>query len=465
LSSATVKTGPTLFARLSSESLSAVNEKTFLVGNQTDLLHLNNLHASSTYKEGDSLIVEASTLTPRVHKCGLFCELVKSGTKKVRYRDFPIQAQPTWLEISRQRFRCKDHGKTIYEDLPDIDTAARLTVRFKEHLEKEAVARTFIDAARTNGVDENLVRRLFATYAKLQLSNYTVRMPRVLGMDEKYIAKIPRFVIGDVENRKLLDIRENRLSMNLDTYFEKMEGKDAVEIVCQDMYKGYLTLTKRHFRRAATVVDKFHVLALSNTAVEMVRRDLNKSLGNRERIKLKSRNKLFLARWDTCKAETRSQLEKFFSLYPLLGQAYWLKEQLYGVYDCENRAQAEQALTEWMGSIPPELVKPFTVVTTAVKNWRPYMLRYFEHPLTNAYTESLNGLVSEINRVGRGYSFETLRAKALLKYGDAKRLIDLYDFDLMSCQSDEEMEFLTTAVVSSGVDISTLTDALKQGTL
>ncbi|PPQ33259.1 hypothetical protein CCR94_02330 [Rhodoblastus sphagnicola] len=290
-------------------------------------------------------------------------------------------------------------------------------------------------------------------------------MPRVLGMDEKYIAKVPRFVIGDVENRKLLDIRENRLSLNLDQYFDRMEGKDSVEIIYQDMYKGNLTLTKRHFRRAVTGVDKFHVLALSNTAVEMVRRDLNKSLGNRKRIKLKSRNKLFLARWETCKRETRKQLNDFFLLYTLLGEAYWLKERLYGIYDCSTRAEAEQALTDWMNGVQPDLVKPFTVVTSAVKNWRPYMLRYFEHPLTNAYTESLNGLISEINRVGRGYSFETLRAKALLKYGDAKRIIDLYNFDLMSCESDEEMQFLMTAVVSSGVDISTLTDALRQGTL
>ncbi|WP_158254581.1 transposase family protein [Rhodoblastus sphagnicola] len=88
-----------------------MKERKFLAGNQTDLLHLSNLYASSTYKEDGSLIVEASTLTPRVHRCGLFCELVKSGTKTIRFRDFPIQSQPTWLEISRQRFRCKEHGR------------------------------------------------------------------------------------------------------------------------------------------------------------------------------------------------------------------------------------------------------------------------------------------------------------------------------------------------------------------
>ena len=34
--------------------------------------------------------------------------------------------------------------------------------------------------------------------------------------------------------------------------------------------------------------------------------------------------------------------------------------------------------------------------------------------LTCAYTEALNGLIKIANRAGRGYSFETIRAKALL---------------------------------------------------
>jgi transposase len=38
---------------------------------------------------------------------------------------------------------------------------------------------------------------------------------------------------------------------------------------------------------------------------------------------------------------------------------------------------------------------------------------YFDHPITNAYTESLNNLIRLTNRVGRGYSFSAIRAKLL----------------------------------------------------
>nr|WP_242431941.1 transposase [Burkholderia ambifaria] len=51
----------------------------------------------------------------------------------------------------------------------------------------------------------------------------------------------------------------------------------------------------------------------------------------------------------------------------------------------------------------------------------PEILTYFEHPITNAYTESRNNLIRVMNRLGRGYSFEALRAKILFAEGAFKR--------------------------------------------
>ena len=54
-----------------------------------------------------------------------------------------------------------------------------------------------------------------------------------------------------------------------------------------------------------------------------------------------------------------------------------------------------------------------------------------QHPnqITNAYTEGLNGLVKISNRLGRGYSYEIIRAKTLYakharKVGSGIRLIE-----------------------------------------
>lgn len=55
----------------------------------------------------------------------------------------------------------------------------------------------------------------------------------------------------------------------------------------------------------------------------------------------------------------------------------------------------------------------FGPLITAVTNWNEEIFAYFDHRITNAFTESLNSLIKVMNRLGRGYSFEALRAKIL----------------------------------------------------
>jgi len=56
----------------------------------------------------------------------------------------------------------------------------------------------------------------------------------------------------------------------------------------------------------------------------------------------------------------------------------------------------------------------FDPLIKAMGNWHDEVFAYFDHPITNAYTESLNNLIRVVSRVGRGYSFEALRAKLLI---------------------------------------------------
>ena len=71
----------------------------------------------------------------------------------------------------------------------------------------------------------------------------------------------------------------------------------------------------------------------------------------------------------------------------------------------------------WYRGISTEIRPYFADLIRAFTNWQPFILNYFEHPVTNAYTESLNSLTRVMNRLGRGYSFEALRAKILFTEG------------------------------------------------
>ena len=77
----------------------------------------------------------------------------------------------------------------------------------------------------------------------------------------------------------------------------------------------------------------------------------------------------------------------------------------------------------------PEVRDAFGDLIRAFTNWQPWILNYFEHPVTNAYTESLNSLIWVMNRLGRGYSFEALRAKILFTKGAHKRELSRPKFE------------------------------------
>jgi hypothetical protein len=156
-------------------------------------------------------------------------------------------------------------------------------------------------------------------------------------------------------------------------------------------------------------------------------------------------------------------LNRVFRKHPAIETAVTLKEWFYGIYKCETRAKAEQAYDAWRELLPPELEGPFKPLLSFMreKRWRQYIFNYFDHPYTNGYVEGMNGLLDEISRAGRGYDLWTLRAKALLKYGDVKPLIDKYDFALRL--GDPETDRILATNVGHGVDLSTFANDLRAG--
>lgn len=431
----------------------------------TDLLRLDRFDVESTAVEDGKLVITVRSKAPDLPRCCLLSEPKRNGTKTVRFRDFPVQAQPVWLAVRRQRAKCPYCDTVLYESLPDLDSDFRLTARFKDWLCQQAIDLPFTLAASQNGVHETLIRRLFADEADRRLSSYNPYMPRVLGMDEIYLHRKPRFVIGDVENKWMLDMQPSRRETDLRGYFDNIVDRDRVEVVCQDMWVGYKTLTTKVFRRAVTVIDKYHVQRTANYGVEVVRKALYKDIPNKERIALKRSRALFLARNGGETESAQRAMARAFSAYPVMQRAYDLKERFYDIYEGDSRAQGERAATLWLDSVPTEFARAFKPSIDALRHWRPDILRYFDHRYTSGYVERLNGLIRKMDRNGAGYSYDVLRAKALLKHGS--RTLRYADgsipFELMG-PDDEDMQ-PGDMWVSIGSELSTLEADLDAGTL
>lgn len=429
-----------------------------------DLLRLEGLWSEGIEEAGDVIYVHANLTDPNAPACK--CEapdVVKHGKRTVDFRDLPLQRLKTYIRITRQRYRCRGCKAVLLQDLPVLDPDRVMTVRFRKQIEQDGINMKFVSAASINGINETLVRRVFKEYARERLSNYTFQLPRVLGMDEKFLGGKARFVIGDVENRFLLDILLSRKQSDLIPYFKNMTGRQHVEVITQDMFWGYKTLNEECFPRASIVVDRFHVIRYADWAVMSVRKALQAKMTNDDRIAMKKRISLLQARPDRLDESGKWELNRLFRQHPIIEEVVTLKEWFYGIYDNQTRAEAEKAYDAWVELIPPELERHFKPILSFMRNsrWRRFIFNFFDHRFTNGYVEAANGLLDEISRAGRGYDLETLRAKALLKYGRVTPLIDKYDFALRP--DDPETDIILATTVGHGADLSTFVRDLRSG--
>ena len=114
-------------------------------------------------------------------------------------------------------------------------------------------------------------------------------------------------------------------------------------------------------------------------------------------------------------------LESWTLGFPTLAAAYEAKEDFYGLWDLADRQAAKEAYGAWTRQLPRDLEPAFRELTTAMATWETAIFAYFDHPITNAHTESLNNLIRLTNRLGRGYSFTAIRAKLLYAETARKR--------------------------------------------
>ncbi len=287
-----------------------------------------------------------------------------------------------------------------------------MTIRLEEHIAKRCFEDSFMNVARAHGIDEGTVRNVFGRYAADKEASHRPSTPEVLGIDEIHLASIP-CVLTDVRKRLLFDILPSRTKDAITPYFADLPAKGNVRVVVADMWRPYHDVADRFFPGRLVVVDKFHVVRMANKGLDAVRKKVGRERTHEQRIRLNDERFLLYKRRKELDEEGRERVDRWLKAFPVLKHAYQAKERFSDAYEAASREEAAREIGLCFRSMPIEIDPYFRELTTAYGNWRDRILNYFEDPVTNAYTESVNSVIRELDRVGRGYSFETMRAMML----------------------------------------------------
>lgn len=348
--------------------------------------------------------------------CGvMFPRLYKYGSKSQPYRDLPIHGKRVRLLVQRKRWKCRECERTFFEVLDDLDDHHRATKRLVAFVQIKALERTFVSLADEIGLDEGTIRNIFNRHVKHLEENVTFKTPRWLGIDELHLLGTPRGVLTNVEARTLIDVLETRKQSVVAKRLMALKDRQTVELVAMDMWVPYRDAVRGVLPQATIVIDKFHVVKMANTAVDLVRKKLREDLTDRQRRTLMHDRFLLFRRRKDLKPEKELLLATWLDQFSDLEAVYTLKEDLFDLWDTKlTSTEALKRYQDWLERAKRSgVLWAYKDLTTALANWEAEVFAYFDHPVTNAATEALNGLAKVVNRMGRGYSFRALRAKML----------------------------------------------------
>ena len=432
-------------------------------------LNLSRYTILGTSETDHDLHIDAETTSPP--KSCLECgsdNVVGGGRQEVLIKDTPMYGKRVGIYVKARRIRCLDCGKTLTERLPDVAESQRMTTRLYRWIAERSIDKTFISIAHDVGVSEGTVRKIFNEYTAELARTLIFETPEWIGIDEIHIIGKPRGVITNIETNTVVDLLVDRSKALISNYLMRLENRNSVKCVTMDMWEPYKDAVYAALPNAVVVVDKFHVVRMANAALEVVRKEIRANLTPKQVRGLMHDRFILLKREDNLEPFQRLTLESWTKNFPVLGEAYRAKEDFFSIYDAMTIQEAKAAYDVWRRRLSPAISKAFKPLVTAMNNWETEILNYFEHPVTNAYTECLNGLIRVIECSGRGYSFDALRSKILYTAGAHKKVVPPFqhkgptsDFEGFAYFTGSTPERLKEK--NFGTDISTLLQIIQTG--
>jgi len=218
---------------------------------------------------------------------------------------------------------------------------------------------------------------------------------------------------------RLLWIGKDRTVESFGQFFTQI-GKplsDGIAFVCSDMWKPYLRVIRERCPNALNILDRFHIIAKMNDALDVVRAT------EARRLKQDGYEPvLHKARWCVLKRHANLTGPQRFRLKDLLRynlqtvRAYLLKEDFQQFWDDTSPTWAAKFLDAWCTQVMRSKIEPMKKVAGTLRGHRELILNYFraKKQLSSGVVEGLNNKAKLTIR--KSYGFRTFHVTETALY-------------------------------------------------
>src|SRR5581483_1009728 len=169
--------------------------------------------------------------------------------RRVRHENWGLR--PCRLEVEGRKLHCLECGRHFRERFPGMlpyqraSEAFQKTI-FQQHL--DGINRSRL--GRREKIGAATVERYFRRGLQRQFAEWhPPRCPQVLGIDEHFFTRRKGYAttLCDLKNHKIYDVVLGRSELSLEAYFQRLEGKAEVRVVCMDLAAYCCSLVRLHF--------------------------------------------------------------------------------------------------------------------------------------------------------------------------------------------------------------------------
>ena len=218
---------------------------------------------------------------------------------------------------------------------------------------------------------------------------------------------------------RLLWIGKDRTEKTFSKFFDDMGSKrsELIEFVCSDMWKPYLKVIKNRISSAVHILDRFHIVARLNKALDEVRAGEHRKMkaDGYEPILTKSRWVL-LKRPENLTEKQEMKLSELLKYNLQSMRAYLLKEEFRSFWDYVSPAWAGKFLDRWTTRVMRSKIEPLKREAKTLRKHKELILNWFraKKAFSSGIVEGLNTKVKLTVR--KAYGFRTQKCTEMALY-------------------------------------------------
>lgn len=339
-----------------------------------------------------------------------------------RFQFVPLWGMAVFFVYAMRRVDCRGCGVKV-ERVPWAEGKSHLTTTYQWFLAAWAKVLSWKQVARSFRTSwDNVYRsvRMAVAWGRGQRSLDGIT---ALGVDEvqwqkghKYLTLVYQI---DKHSKRLLWIGQDRTARSFLAFFRMLGAERTAKIrfVCSDMWKAFLNVIKKKAPGALHILDRFHLMALLNKAIDKIR------AGEAKRLKQDGHQPLLKhSRWCWLKRVwnlTRKQAVKLKELLKYNLQtvrAYLLKEDFQRFWEYRSATWAKRFLKAWCTRALRSRLEPMKKVARTLRAHEELILNWFraKGAMSSGVVEGLNYNVKLGMR--KAYGFRTYEAVEVALY-------------------------------------------------